>query len=73
MTIYKQIPTKRKIFKSFYCNITQLSQRFDNFNSGDVGGANVLLSRVTLIVPARRPGWEEMENLGGNLREFEEI
>ena len=25
-------------------------------------------SRVALIVPACQPGWEEMENLRGNLR-----
>ena len=29
--------------------------------------------RVKLIVPARQPGWEEMEILRGNLRRIEEI
>ena len=28
----------------------------------------LLLSRVTLIVPACQRGWKEMENLRGNLR-----
>ena len=32
-----------------------------------------LPGRVALIVPACQPGWEEMENLRGNLRTFEEI
>ena len=31
----------------------------------------LLLSRVTLIVPACQPAWEEMENLRGNLGKFE--
>ena len=31
------------------------------------------LTRVTLIVPACQPGWEEMKNLRGNLRKLEEI
>ena len=30
-------------------------------------------TRVTLVVPACQPGWEEMENLTGNLRKFEKI
>ena len=29
--------------------------------------------RMALIVPACQPGWEEMENLSGNLRKFKEI
>ena len=28
-------------------------------------------ARVTLIVPASQPGWEEMENLKGNLKTIE--
>ena len=32
-----------------------------------------VLIRVTLIVPACQPGWEEMENLRGNLRTFEGV
>ena len=30
-------------------------------------------TRVTLIVSACQPDWEEMENLRGNLRKVEEI
>ena len=33
----------------------------------------VILHRLALIVPACQPGWEEMENLRGNLKKFEEI
>ena len=29
------------------------------------------IPRMALIVPACQPGWEEMENLRGNLRKFE--
>ena len=29
----------------------------------------VVADRVTLIVPAYQPGWDEMENLRGNLKE----
>ena len=29
--------------------------------------------RVALIVPACQPGWEEMENLRGDFRKFEEM
>ena len=32
-----------------------------------------VITRVALIVPACQPGWEEMENLRGNLKKFEEI
>ena len=29
------------------------------------------VDRVTLVVPACQPGWEEMENLRGNFSKFE--
>ena len=32
-----------------------------------------IYSRVALAVPACQPGWEEMENLRGNLGNFKEI
>ena len=31
------------------------------------------VDRVTLVVPACQPGWEEMENLRGNLRKFKDF
>ena len=31
------------------------------------------VDRVTLVVPACQPGWEEMENLRGNLNFFRKI
>ena len=39
----------------------------------DVIMVMIMSIRVTLIVPACQPGWEEKENLRGNLRTLEEI
>ena len=35
------------------------------------GGTGCRCDRVAFIVTASQPGWEEMENLRGNLRKFE--
>ena len=42
------------------------SRRFSELNQVESG-------KVALIVATCQPGWEEMENLRGNLRNFEKI
>ena len=53
-----------------------LKQCNDSLTDQGVKNQNLesrLLVRVALVVPACQPGWEEMENLRGNLRKLKEI
>ena len=55
----------------FRCS-SWLQQKFDYFSfKWHCRDALVISHRVALIVPACQPGWEEKENLRGNLRKFE--